>query len=502
MSQYKAVIGLEIHAELDTKTKMFCNSRNDADEKRPNANICPICLGHPGTLPVINKQAIKHVLRVGLAVGGKIADYSEFDRKNYFYPDIPKGYQISQYKHPLIDGGELLGVKLTRIHLEEDTAKSTHDRANFSLIDFNRAGVPLMELVTKPVISSGKEASDFAKELQLLLLYLGASKANMEKGEMRVEANISVSPDDKIIKNQKDKKEYIAKSSIAEQTPLGTKVEVKNLNSFRAVERAINYEIQRHIDVLEKGENVIQETRGWDESKQITFSQRLKEQSHDYRYFPDPDLPNLKISEIEEFSKENLMAKMPELPSEKRARYKESFGLNEREIATLIDNRQLADYFEKVISSMTGGKNNKEGVKIAVNYLLSDYIGALKAKSQSPTQNINFNVVNAENFGKLVKMIIDGELTSRGAKNLILLMIKNDNDPQIIAKENGLIQENNEDELKKIIEQIIKDNKKVADEYKSGKIPALQFLIGQAMKKTKGSSNPKAVEKLLRNLIL
>ena len=275
-SKYKATIGLEIHAEMKTNTKMFCSCKNDTEEKKPNVNICPICTGQPGTLPVINKQAVKNVLKMGVALGSKLADFTEWDRKNYFYPDIPKGYQISQYKYPLVVGGKLNGINITRIHLEEDTAKSSHDQGDFSLVDFNRAGVPLMELVTEPELHSGKESADFARELQLLLQYLGVGDANMEKGEMRIEANISVSTTDK----------------------LGTKVEVKNINSFKAVEKAVAYEIERHIQVLESGGKIVQETRGWNEDKQATFSQRLKEDSHDYRYFPDPDLPKMKISEI------------------------------------------------------------------------------------------------------------------------------------------------------------------------------------------------------------
>ena len=242
--EYKPTIGLEIHAELKTKTKMFCACKNDTDEKRPNVNICPVCMGHPGTLPVINKEAVKSVLKVGLAVGGKLADFTEFDRKNYFYPDIPKGYQISQYKHPLVSGGELLGVKITRIHLEEDTARSSHEtKDESSLVDFNRAGVPLMELVTEPVMHSAEEVVKFGQELQLLLQYLGVAEANMEKGEMRLEANISLSKDQS----------------------LGTKVEIKNLNSFRSAERAIEYEIKRQTEILEGGEKIVQETRGWDD---------------------------------------------------------------------------------------------------------------------------------------------------------------------------------------------------------------------------------------------
>src|SRR3990167_9559923 len=273
---YSLTIGLEIHAELKTRTKMFCDSKNDTDESRPNINACPICVGYPGTLPVINFEAVQKVLRLGVAVGGEIADYTEFDRKNYFYPDIPKGYQISQYANPLVKGGELAGVKLTRIHLEEDTAKSTHDKNKESLLDFNRAGVPLMELVTEPVIKTPEAAANFARELQLLLRYLDISGANMEKGEMRVEANVSVA-------------KVRPLDSEFPRSDLGTKVEIKNLNSFKIVERAIKFEMERQIEILEKGDKVVQETRGWDESKEVTFSQRLKESAHDYRYFPEPD---------------------------------------------------------------------------------------------------------------------------------------------------------------------------------------------------------------------
>ena len=259
---YRPTIGLEIHAELTTRTKMFCDSANDPDEARPNTHVCPVCLAHPGTLPVVNREAVKHILRIGTAIGGAIADFSEFDRKSYFYPDIPKGYQISQYIHPLITGGTLAGVAVTRVHLEEDTARSIHSGGK-SLIDFNRAGIPLMELVTEPVIHDAETAGKFARELQLLLRTLGASEANLEKGEMRIEANVSVA-------------RHEAPSTKSEtNSKLGTKVEVKNLNSFRSVERAIAFEIQRQTALLEKGGRVVQETRGWDEAKQETFHQRF-----------------------------------------------------------------------------------------------------------------------------------------------------------------------------------------------------------------------------------
>src|SRR4051812_4751508 len=295
MEKYVPTIGLEIHAELKPASKMFCSCKNDPDEERPNVNICPICMGHPGTLPVVNQEAVRHVLKVGVAVGGVLADFTEFDRKNYFYPDIPKGYQISQYKYPLVSGGAINGIELTRIHLEEDTGTSQHEEGDYSLVNYNRAGVPLMELVTEPVIHSAKDAVNFAKELQLLLRYLGAGEANLEKGEMRVEANISISKTEKF----------------------GTKVEVKNLNSFKAVEKAIEYEVARHIEVLESGGTLKQETRGWDETKGETFSQRSKEDSHDYRYFPDPDLPKLYISKIPELHKNVLKKEIGELPWDK-----------------------------------------------------------------------------------------------------------------------------------------------------------------------------------------
>ena len=360
MADYKITIGLEIHAELKTQSKMFCGCINSPEEKESNIHTCPICMGYPGTLPVINKKAVKLVLLVGTALGGKIADFTEFDRKNYFYPDIPKGYQISQYKNPLIQGGTLNGVKLTRIHLEEDTARSTHDTGDTqtSLVDFNRAGVPLMELVTEPVIHSSSEAVNFAKELQLLLQYLEVSDANMEKGEMRVEINFSVSKDN----------------------TLGTKVEVKNINSFRAICKAIDFEYKRQVDLLEKGEKIFQETRGWDENKEITFSQRMKESAHDYRYFPDPDLPKLIISEISDFAPDKLKKFLKETPIEKRERFTKVFGLKNSDIEIYIGNTEAGRFFENV------AKELKEGsVQTASNYITSDIIGLSKTIGQDFT---------------------------------------------------------------------------------------------------------------------
>lgn len=466
--KYKATIGLEIHAELRTKTKMFCGCKNDSDEKKPNVNICPVCTAQPGTLPVLNMEAIKHVLRVGLACDSEIADFTEWDRKNYFYPDIPKGYQISQYKYPLVFVGFLKGVQLTRIHLEEDTASSSHDTGDYSLVNFNRSGVPLMELVTEPVIHSGKEASDFAKELQLLLQYLGAGDANMEKGEMRVEANISVSDcDDR----------------------LGTKVEVKNLNSFRAVEKAIAYEIDRHIEALEKGEKIVQETRGWDESKQKTYSQRLKEDSHDYRYFPDPDLPKLMVSEV--FDLQKMRKELPELPWQRRERYTKIFGIKEPDAESFVGNIDLGNFFERVITDFAG---NKDLIKLASNYISSDLVGFM-AKDPS------LKYPNDKNFAKIIMMVSDGKLSSRGAKDLLARIVKEDFDPEEVAKKEGLIQQNDEGALKVIMEKLVADNPKVVADYKAGKEVVLMSLVGQGMKATKGSANPQVIKKLLLSIL-
>ncbi len=478
-SEYKLTVGLEIHAELKTKTKMFCNSKNDPEEKRPNVNICPICMGHPGTLPVINKEAVKHVIRLGLAVGGEIADFTEFDRKNYFYPDIPKGYQISQYKYPLVKGGSVAGIALTRVHLEEDTAKSTHDTGDFSLVDFNRAGVPLMELVTEPVIHSAEEASRFAKELQLLLQYLGAGEANLEKGEMRVEANISVSKED---------------------GKFGTKVEVKNLNSFKAVEKAIMFEMDRHIDLLERGEKVVQETRGWDEHKEVTFSQRIKEDSHDYRYFPDPDLPKLYISRIPEFSKELLLSSMPELPWERRERFVKDYGMKEEDAEMFVRLTALGSYFELAVSGFEG---DKKLIKLTSNYMISDLMGLIKSTGVDVAQAIVDlgSKVKASSFASLVKMAGEGKISSRGAKDILKIMYEVGGAPEEIAIRENLMQESNVDALKVIIEKIISENPEVVADYKKGKESALQFFVGQGMKATKGSANPTVLKEILISLL-
>lgn len=468
-SKYYLTVGLEIHSELKTKTKMFCSCKNDPDEERPNVNICPVCMAHPGALPVANKEAVRQVMRVGLSVGANIADFTEFDRKSYFYPDIPKGYQISQYKYPIVSGGELAGVKITRIHLEEDTGNSKHDRGDFSLVDFNRAGVPLMELVTEPVIHDAKTAGNFAKEYQTLLRYLGASEANMEKGEMRVEANISVSTDP-------DK--------------FGTKVEVKNLNSFKSVERAIEYERERMIALLEegKGSDIVQETRGWDESKQKTFSQRSKEDAQDYRYFPDPDLPKMKLHEL--FPLEELIAGLPELPKQKRERYAE-FGIKSEDAEMYISDLRLGEFFETTIRDF---QEDKKHIQLASNYISSDLAGILKNNSEA-------KLPDHAAFAELIAMINRGDLTSRAGKDILSILVTDGGDPESIAKEKNLLAIHDEGAIKTIAEKVIAENAPIAADFKGGKEAALMSLVGRVIKESKGSANPQLAQKILRDLL-
>ncbi|MEK7610136.1 MAG: Asp-tRNA(Asn)/Glu-tRNA(Gln) amidotransferase subunit GatB [Patescibacteria group bacterium] len=467
LSKLKPTIGLEIHAELATKTKMFCSSRNDPDEKRPNVNVCPVCLAHPGTLPVINREAVRQVLRVGLAVGGAIADFTQFDRKSYFYPDIPKGYQISQYQYPLVRGGTVAQVALTRIHLEEDTGSLSHDdQTGESLIDFNRAGVPLLELVTEPVIESGSQAAAMARDFQLLLRYLGASYANMEKGEMRVEANISLG--------------------------LGTKVEIKNLNSFQSVEKAIAYEIERQTLARERGEIVMQETRGWDEVKEVTFSQRQKESAHDYRYFPEPDLPPLKINEVAEWR--DLAATLPELPWTKRERYL-GYGFKPDEAEIYVTNFALANLFEQTDREL-GADNSSR--KLIGNYLTTDLWGQIKDRVDSVEK---LSKIRPADLAAVVKMAANGKISSRGAKNLITLLVVGKTDAEALASSEGLWQKSDETELAKFVDQVLVEHPAVVADYRAGKMSALQFLVGQAMKLSAGSANPQALAKLLRTAL-
>jgi len=480
---YKPTIGLEIHAELKTNSKMFCSCKNDPDEKRPNYNICPICTAQPGTLPVANEEAIKAVIKTGLALNCVVSRNSKFDRKNYFYPDLPKGYQISQYDMPLCGKGflEIEGKKIgiTRIHLEEDTGRLAHpEGADYSLIDYNRAGLPLMELVTEPDITSGKEARLFAEELQMILRYLGVSSADMEKGQMRVEVNISIS----------------------KGKTLGTKVEIKNLNSFKVVEKAVDFEIKRQEEVLESGEKVVQETRGWHDKKEITFSQREKEEAHDYRYFPEPDLPPLHFEE--EFI-EKIKGTIPELPEQKRLRLEKEYSLDKNATEIFVVNKDLSEYFEKVVSEFDEWlKTEKiEGgeklYKLVANYLISDAQGLLAGKEFIETE---FKIT-PENFAEFIKMIYKGEIGSKVAKMVLLDMFNTGSDPSHVVQENNLGQMTDDSELERIVKEIIEKNPKPAGDYRAGKQNALQFLAGQVMKETRGTAKPDKVQDLLKKFI-
>ncbi|MDO8407907.1 MAG: Asp-tRNA(Asn)/Glu-tRNA(Gln) amidotransferase subunit GatB [bacterium] len=468
--EYLPTIGLEVHAELKTRTKMFCDSANNPDEIRPNVNVCPICLAHPGTLPVINREAVRHVLRLGTALGGTIAHFSEFDRKSYFYPDIPKGYQISQYEHPLVSGGTLAGVAITRVHLEEDTARSTH-AAGKTLVDFNRAGIPLMELVTEPVIPDAETAGAFARELQLLLRTLGAGEANLEKGEMRIEANISVAP-----KHQ----EPSAKNQTSTKLQMGTKVEIKNLNSFRNVERAIAYEIERQSALIESGGKVEQETRGWDEAKQQTFHQRFKEGSADYRYFPEPDLPSLSLAEIPEFGVEMLRASLPELPWVRRARYREQLGLQGDDIEYLLADPKRTAFFEAVVSELDG---QSELAVSAANYLISDLAG--EPGKATPVA-----------FATLIRMFASSKLSSRGAKDVLALLSEEGGDPEAIAEMRGLVQVTDASALATVVDTILTREVAAIGQYRAGKTSALEYLVGQAMRESRSAGNPQTFRRL------
>lgn len=462
-TEYEATIGMEVHAELKTETKMFCRCKNDPDEERPNVNICPVCLAHPGTLPVINRAAVQHVLRVGAALGARLADYTEFDRKNYFYPDLPKGYQISQYEFPLVAGGTLAGVEITRVHLEEDTASSMHDdTTGETTIDYNRGGVPLMELVTEPVMHSAEEAGNFGRELQLLLRTLGVSEANMEKGQMRVEANVSVA------KKGERSKGY---------------VEIKNLNSFRTMERAVAYEIKRQTELVKNGGTITKQTLGWDENKQETFVQRTKEGAADYRYFPDPDLPSCRLSEIKEFDPEAIRATLPELPADKRARFM-SLGIKQEDADAYVRDMVLGAFFEDVILH-----KGSAYVQLASNYIANDLVKIMRDGGHTEVP------VSVAAFSEIITLVEAKKLSSRAAKDLLVLCLDDTRQPEVIAREKGLIQDISPEMLATSIAEIIAQHPTVVADYKNGKEAALQFLLGQAMKKFRGAVDPETLKK-------
>ncbi len=497
MTKYKSTIGMEIHVELKTASKMFCGCKNGLGlEKKPNVHICPVCTAQPGTLPVPNQKAIEFVQLAGLALNCKLREQSKFDRKNYFYPDIPKGYQISQYDQPLCENGKLeiegtedkgKGMKkvigITRIHIEEDTGKLTHPKgADYTLVDFNRAGVPLMELVTEPDFDGGDEARIFCQKLQQVCRYLNISDADMEKGNMRCEANIS------LYKEGEDKLS-------------GTKVEVKNINSFKFVEKAINFEIKRQTEELEAGRKIIQETRGWDANRNATISQRKKESAHDYRYFPEPDIPPMEFTE-QNFSE--LKLRLPEMPAEKSKRFSEQFELASDAVELLTSDRDLADYFEKTASELEEkicskeiSREKKKALKLAANYINTE----LRKHLTEGGHSIRDIQITPENYSEFIGIVAEGKINSSAAQTVLKEMYRTGGDPSQIIEEKNLMQMEDDTELETVIQDILAKNQQSVDDFKAGKDRALQFLVGQVMKETKGKANPAKAMELIKKSI-
>ncbi len=498
---YDVIIGLEIHAELKTRSKMFCSCDNDSQGVDPNTNVCPICLGHPGTLPYPNQQAIEWTILLGLGLHCQINGFSKFDRKNYFYPDLPKGYQISQYELPFCYQGYLQvdgeKIDITRIHLEEDTGKSTHPTGkDHSLIDLNRAGTPLIEMVTEPVIRDAETAKVFCRRYQQILRYLDISNADMEKGEMRCEANVSI--------QEKGKWEYID----GEIKPLGDhqlnpKVELKNINSFKAMEKAVNYEIERQKKAIAEGEDLIQETRGWNENKGVTVRQRVKETSADYRYFPEPDIPPIKIDGgwISE-----IRARLIELPAEKKQRFEEQYSFSPENAEMIVSEKHLADYSEKVMTELrawidsTGDDWERQKNKLArltSNWLLSELFSHMNKDGKK----IRDIAITPENFAELLTLVYQEKINSSAGQKLLEVMYEKGGDPTDIMQEMGLEQMDNDEELENIIKEVLEKNSGQVEMYKNGKTALLQYFVGQTMAATKGKANPKKVSEILKKLL-
>ena len=478
---YEPVIGLEIHVQLKTKSKLFCSSANNPDETVPNVNICEVCTGQPGSLPSLNEEAVKKGIIVGLAIGCDIPPFCKFDRKNYFYPDLPKGFQISQFDEPIAEKGmmevEYEGntrtIRITRAHLEEDAGKLIHEGMT-TLVDFNRAGVPLQEIVTEPDFRQPGEAKIFLQNLRNLVRYLGVSDADMEKGHMRCDANISLRPS-----GSADLPDY--------------KIEIKNLNSFKAVETALHYEIKRQSAALDSGEKLSGQTRGWDDMKGITIEQRTKEQAHDYRYFPEPNLPVLHFFREEI---EKVRASLPELPAQKRLRFMEEFGLPARDVDVLINDRSLAGYFEQVVSELAEweGGDIKKLAKHASNWVAGDLQAMLKEAEISAADCR----ITPENLAELIKMIDQKEVSSTAGKKILGIMFAQGGDPSNIARDEGLGQVSDTGVISQAVGKVIADNPNVVADYKAGKKQALGFLVGKVMAETKGQANPQLVNQLLQ----
>jgi aspartyl-tRNA(Asn)/glutamyl-tRNA(Gln) amidotransferase subunit B len=482
-TKYEAIIGLETHCQLNTKTKIFCNCSTKFDSP-PNTNVCPVCLGHPGVLPVLNQEVLNSAIKMGLALNGKISRYSKFDRKQYFYADLPKNYQISQYDLPIVEDGKLeieivdeqtnevskKTIGVTRLHMEEDAGKLVHagsDRlagSTHSLVDFNRTGVPLLEIVSEPDLRSGKEAAEYAQQLRRLVRYLGIGDGNMQEGSLRCDVNISVRP--------QGQKEF------------GVKVEIKNMNSFSAIQKAIEYEIERQIEALENGEEIVQETRLWDENKQQTFSMRKKEGSSDYRYFPEPDLPPMVVSDAQ---LDEIARTIPELPAQKFNRYMEEFALSAYDATVLSDDRDVALYFEAVVAGGVSAKN-------AANWVTQEIAAYLNSH---PELTINQIALKPEMLAELIALIEKGTISGKIAKEILPELLEKGGSPKAMVESRGLMAITNPEELGAIIDQILTDNPDKLEQYRAGKTKLQGFFVGQIMKATNGKADPKLANQIL-----
>ncbi|MFC4601931.1 Asp-tRNA(Asn)/Glu-tRNA(Gln) amidotransferase subunit GatB [Cohnella hongkongensis] len=471
MSKYETVIGLEVHVELHTKSKIFCGCSTSFGAP-PNSHTCPVCLGHPGVLPVLNRQAVEYAMKAAMAINCEIAEWCKFDRKNYFYPDSPKAYQISQYDQPIgkngwIDievNGRTKRIGITRLHLEEDAGKLTHiDGGLGSLVDLNRVGTPLVEIVSEPDIRSPEEAKAYLEKLRAIMQYCDVSDVKMEEGSLRCDANISIRP--------------------YGQEKFGTRAELKNMNSFRGVQRGLEYEELRQADILDGGGEVVQETRRWDESQGKTFSMRGKEEAHDYRYFPDPDLVRL---HIDDEWKARVRASIPELPDARQARYVEQYGLPSYDAGVLTASKKLADFFEESLK-------HTSDAKASANWIMGDLLGYLNAN------NLELDAVQitGQGLGEMIQLIEKGTISTKIAKTVFKGMLETGKAPQTIVEEQGLVQISDEGAILAIVDAVIAANPQSVEDFRGGKEKAIGFLVGQIMKETKGKANPGLVNKLL-----
>ncbi|WP_048600842.1 Asp-tRNA(Asn)/Glu-tRNA(Gln) amidotransferase subunit GatB [Rubeoparvulum massiliense] len=469
---FETIIGLEVHAELATESKIFCGCSNTFGAS-PNTQTCPICLGHPGVLPVLNKKAVNFAIKAALALNCEIATDTKFDRKNYFYPDLPKAYQISQYDKPIGENGwieiEVHGKKkrigITRLHLEEDAGKLNHmDGTNYSLVDFNRGGVPLIEIVSEPDMRSPEEAYAYLEKLKAILSFCQVSDVKMEQGSLRCDANVSLRP-------------FGAEK-------FGTKTELKNLNSFRHVEKGLQYEVERQTAALMKGEVIRQETRRWDETKNMTIMMRSKEAAHDYRYFPEPDLVHLHIDDA---WKEAIRQTIPELPDARRARYVSEYSLPEYDATILTSSLEVANFFEE-------GVHHTSDAKGLANWMMGEFFAYLNANALE-IQDVK---MSAAQLGDMLEMIVKGTISTKIAKTVFQEMMETGKDPEVIVKEKGLVQISDEGTLRKIVDEVLDKNPQSIEDFKAGKDRAVGFLVGQVMKATKGKANPQLVNQLIQ----